>query len=233
MNLEAGSYSGSGDWNDPISGKGGVLEGGVTWEPSAGVPAFKFDSNDERIKIPDIQIGPSVYQGKCKCTMCFSLPWIFDRAYLHFSSHPAELTMTAWVYMHSFDNNCWVVNQEIWGGWNRAILIDDGRCGGGKLGAGKGGGCGNSNLSVTQPSILGKWAHVAATFKHGEFSYTFLDVSSLIVLCLCFISRCLHEPCIIKSFIPKSWLQLNINHVVIVHAPAGSQKQQPRSTNTC
>ncbi|EJK64824.1 hypothetical protein THAOC_14401, partial [Thalassiosira oceanica] len=148
VNLEAGSYSGSGDWNDPITGKGAVLEGGVTWESSTGVPAFKFDSSDDRIKINDIQIGPSVYQ---------------------------ELTMTAWVYMDSFGANCWVVNQEIGGHWNRAILIDDGRCGGGKLGAAKGGGCGNSNLSVTQPSIVGKWSHVAATYKHGEFSYTFLD----------------------------------------------------------
>ena len=74
MNLEAGSYSGSGDWNDPITGKGAVLEGGVTWESSTGVPAFKFDSSDDRIKINDIQIGPSVYQGEYMPIMCLSLP---------------------------------------------------------------------------------------------------------------------------------------------------------------
>merc|ERR1719162_2388728 len=143
FNLDGTTYSGTGDWVDSVSSRNGELEGGVSWD--AEKQAFRFSSsNADRIRVKDFQIGPSVYQ---------------------------ELTMTAWVWMVDLSSNCWVVNQEIGGGWNRAILIDDGRCGGGKISVAKGSGCGTSNLQAE----IGKWVHVAGVWRQGQDSYAYRD----------------------------------------------------------
>jgi hypothetical protein len=140
LDLNANSYSGSGAWFDSVSGLECSLGATTEFDPS--MQAFKFDGSQNSLISCPLDYGPATYP---------------------------KLTIEVEFYVQQYFGSGWIIGHDN-GGYDRSLIINDGRYGG------MGQGVGSTYRSGISAPTTDEWHLATATFEQGVSGGSFVTL---------------------------------------------------------